>query len=1474
MSEAERIRETLFSAVDQRGRRIEDYITHVNINEFQSREELEHPHDVPKPRVLILAAKNNGQVNVHKGRVNAEHVYQIGRSWPLDDLNALESVGNRGLVAVFGKPYYWGFESTKDKVNFVRQLNHIYKTYKQQPIPKLIGFDNPIWRPIFGTGAYAPPPHSTAASLGSDPGWEALPVSPNQPRQHGAQGFRASVASIPGVPAPAPTSSRYREGHDLVPTKSMRRQQTIKAIRDHTLDNSRQRANQSPQLSQNSAGQSPPLPQNQFTTPPLAQGAFPQRKNSDAPYPASPLSGFASPGGGQRSPHLSQTGSIPRGPQSQYQQNQMYQNQPPRNMRSQTQRVPNQRIPPGAPMGMDGRRPSNSQPPVFGSHENISRSHTLPSQHQDHMARTNTLPPTHSRAAQEIRNSSESLTHLPMHRGNSRMASQTPEPVARNQTLSPQSRHGSVPSVHGYSQAPNQHSSQVPNMNQQLPQVLPSASVPTVPSHTPPAPPPSQPAPPPPTDTSEPSRSRRSSYISDVQDDMPIPERSRSRSNSLAVAGAPLEPDQLGDHGEPPLPALPIESHDQPTAAQPETIVPPNAEIHKRQSTMSVETMSEFVDAQSPSKNNRRSSVKSFASGHTRRGSNGQDTIARAPHIDPAAASHRFSMRSNHSFITEEPSTILEEPDLQAEDNTVMRDMPTSPRREKLMKRMSPLKFDARNAHRTKTWSQTHSRNISNVSAGSILSNGEDVGEAAYRDLNAVLSQLQYNGVEETADIEKSIVYKINQVNESQVESIVTLEGKLSELDALIAGTIDECKNLDGALATIAVQLSTIGGQISHIEGEGEGSQVIEMNEKLLINELENLLTTAHLPKQVLDYVYKADFEPSHLAQLESNLSELYKSFTTLHSKNSSSLEAAREQEESVTSATDYFNREFAAFFKTQLSKILKSSPSVLKGGLQRVDKDILGQLFQYAGIIVFVENTNRSIYNRMVENYSFTLKGYYDDSVPSFMKSWRQGLESQLSKRKRFTFQSETSKPEEKQDASQVKRGRTIKQVAQQAHLMNKHDEKQTHKLLNSSEFELPSSVLHTTFASFDTLLSAYTENFAAQQQVLVDLFHLSSHGSGSNYDVYIHRFPLERRYQEQSRYSAAGSTPRVNEVESSRKVAQKVYQRMAQMLIQFESQTQILADLLAKNCILEMIYMIAYLEQKIALLANTNQEYCVAVLSRFRESLESKWKSFVEEQSRIILSTHLSTVKRIGVLPITSRFSTFTKITENALNEASKSVKDSFFPRTRELVDSSYNQLFRAVKQAFERSHHVGTSTITSITTNSKDEDKEALNYHVNMIENLNVIINGMLPLEGSDQIEKLLSQIRLRYREELTLYIRDVEQRPLGRLLEFSNDKAQPKFKSSHFKKVVSSYDGKEMRKNVEALRKRVEKHFGDEEADPVLVGKVWKAITAEFEGIFSRIQNYARAHDAENYLPVTKQDISNIMKAFQTMSQYNN
>lgn len=175
---------------------------------------------------------------------------------------------------------------------------------------------------------------------------------------------------------------------------------------------------------------------------------------------------------------------------------------------------------------------------------------------------------------------------------------------------------------------------------------------------------------------------------------------------------------------------------------------------------------------------------------------------------------------------------------------------------------------------------------------------------------------------------------------------------------------------------------------------------------------------------------------------------------------------------------------------------------------------------------------------------------------------------------------------------------------------------------------------------------------------------------------------------------------------------------------------------------------------------------------------------------------------------------------------------------------------------------------------------EDKETLNYHILLIENMNHYLE-----EVDSRSNLILKEWRTRAAEDLASHLAQytdaVMRRPLGKWLDFvegtevmlnalnnnnnnnnhttsssssavegaaaaagsSSIALRPSHSRSTAKKILASYDSKEIRKGVETLKKRIEKHFGDGD-DPALarslVGKVFGECAARYGHAWERMR----------------------------------
>lgn len=261
---------------------------------------------------------------------------------------------------------------------------------------------------------------------------------------------------------------------------------------------------------------------------------------------------------------------------------------------------------------------------------------------------------------------------------------------------------------------------------------------------------------------------------------------------------------------------------------------------------------------------------------------------------------------------------------------------------------------------------------------------------------------------------------------------------------------------------------------------------------------------------------------------------------------------------------------------------------------------------------------------------------------------------------------------------------------------------------------------------------------------------------------------------------------------------------------------------------------------------MGQSNQDYVNTLLQKLHGLLEGRFHRFVDEQIRAIEETKVKIDKRRGVISFFRVFPVFSAAIESMLGGL-----ESGCPRLRRAVDGEYERLLKCMFDSLMviAREHPATGVASSVVD---PEDKEALNFHILLIENMFHFIEET-DTRGLAVLDEWMEQAQSEYREHMGLYLGAVMRRPLGKLLDHvENIEAQvqsgrsaaaiaalPSNSQGVFNKVLGSYDSREVRKGVEALRKRVEKHFGDAD-DPGLSRGLVHKVTRACEAFYAEVE----------------------------------
>lgn len=296
---------------------------------------------------------------------------------------------------------------------------------------------------------------------------------------------------------------------------------------------------------------------------------------------------------------------------------------------------------------------------------------------------------------------------------------------------------------------------------------------------------------------------------------------------------------------------------------------------------------------------------------------------------------------------------------------------------------------------------------------------------------------------------------------------------------------------------------------------------------------------------------------------------------------------------------------------------------------------------------------------------------------------------------------------------------------------------------------------------------------------------------------------------------------------------------------------------DALAKDR-MSIVGLLATLDRGIMEAEEVSCESLQKVLAKLHLRLASQLERLVQEQIKGIEQTKLTVKKRKGVVHFMRVFPVFVERVEAQLVNAETL-------NIRTAVDGYYVQICGAMFEALQ--------TISRVeSVGAVDEDKGQLNHLVILIENMWYFISEInrLTLRGANPsgcLSALVKRAESIYGDSLTSYTQFVLRRSLAKMMDFGEGidtllKNTPAsevclhsaFSKGAFKKLCKDYTAKDTRKAVEALAKRVAKHFDDDdvpgvtaveggagrvEQDVEVLARVWSSCEQGYIREFQRI-----------------------------------
>lgn len=790
------------------------------------------------------------------------------------------------------------------------------------------------------------------------------------------------------------------------------------------------------------------------------------------------------------------------------------------------------------------------------------------------------------------------------------------------------------------------------------------------------------------------------------------------------------------------------------------------------------------------------------------------------------------------------------------------------------------------------------------------------------------LEELNWTGRTDVKTLEMSIANEISALEAQNLHNVVDLDDKLDDLNGSLADAIKECEKLDTVLAFFSVQLGSFGDEIAHIEGQGEGLQVQTRNQKVLWTELNNILHTVSLPNEALAALGTHGFSKiGDIAIVEKVLIDLYNAVKAVKSSGNDgggeflgSMRALKEKRHIYEQAAAEFMSKYKAFLDKQIAAAVAKAENTIvqtqqsnEPKLITLENIVFQDLYPTSSITLFVKEIDDLNYFSLLRGYQQKIKPYYDEASAAYFIKWKRTIGQQEKGISDLFVSKEVSEVSiSSQMKTSLKRSGTLAKLRPHTEPKDRGDRHGSAAGLANSNAASAENALIANIAKSSPVsgylvkcMGVIKSLLICQQELLVVIFHVSSFAV-SKYPEYVKASPVTLRMKEHGELYE-----RVFDIDSDRGKAQDLLNAMNEIFSPLQDHmVKFVSEVLEQNST-SCPGLLTAIEVLRKGLEVTNQDYLNQLLARLYDKVVQVWNQFISKQLANIGSTMISSKRRTGAVFFIRVFPAFCRKIEQDIKQEMNPEMDINDMSVRAVVDKSYDQIGKTMIHTLQRtakeSHGVGQQRPGSTTVRGEGsgdtvndyEDKELLNYHIFMIENMSLMSEGLEPFERNNTV--LHNLCRLSYasfRTEIDLYVEFLMHRPVGKFRAFVDDveqvfkknpndnpAAKPGLSRSALKKLLIGYDVKELRKGLDNLRRRVEKHFIEVEegvvsrSDPAfqkrLVSKIWKFTEAQYATLFNKLtlicqRHYSGAGDSGYVCAVefTEADITQAFNSFNT------
>ncbi|XP_073464518.1 exocyst complex component 1 isoform X4 [Aquarana catesbeiana] len=698
------------------------------------------------------------------------------------------------------------------------------------------------------------------------------------------------------------------------------------------------------------------------------------------------------------------------------------------------------------------------------------------------------------------------------------------------------------------------------------------------------------------------------------------------------------------------------------------------------------------------------------------------------------------------------------------------------------------------------------------------VAGGEEEAAAEYQELNTREKQdieFMMVGCEYAISNAEAFAEKLSRelqvLDGANIQSIMASEKQVNILMQLLDEALKEVDQIEGKLSSYEEMLQSVKEQMDQISESNHLIELSKTNSETLLGEIEFLVNHMDLSKGHIKALKDADLSSSRGIEACTNAAEaLLQCMNVSLRPGHSMLQAVIQQQQLFTDLREQFARRLASHLNNVFVQQGHDQTSTLSVEMTLPNHHPFHRdLLRYAKLMEWLKNTEYARYEGLMKNYIDYIVRLYDREIRDFFEVAKNKMTGATKEGKKFDNVGSTRIINKNglHGSSGKLTGSTssLNKLSVQSSGSRRSQSSSLLDMGNMSASDLDVADRTKFDKIFEQVLSELEPLCLAEQDFISKFFNLSQHQSMSRTSM----------GEVDEGDGGVSSRPPTTAVLSSEK--EMVRQMMTHIFRCIEPELNNLIALGDKIDSFNSLYMLVKMSHHVWTAENVDSaSFLSTTLGNVLVTVKRNFDKCISNQIKQMEDVKISKKSKVGILPFVSGFEEFAELAESIFRGSER----------RGDLDKAYTKLIKAVFINVEK-----------VANESQKTPRDVV-----MMENFHHIFATLSRLKISC-LETEKRDAKQKYNDHLQSYVIYSLGHPLEKLnIFFEGVKArvaqgigyeevsyQLAFSKQELRKVIKDYPGKEVKKGLDNLYKKMDKHLCEEEN---LLQVVWHTMQDEF------------------------------------------